>query len=312
MVVESLSPWAAPLVAAVVGVLALLAAAMDACLAALAAGRPLTAAELATPLRQALRLLLQQRRTTVAPDALVWRLGGAGVLVVATLAAVVIPLGRWAAADLGIGVVWWTALMALLWAVVWLTGWGGNSAYPLVAGYRFTAQALAYEMPLAISVITVALAAGTLQVGGIVAGQAHLWYGVWMPVAFGTYLACVLAAAFWGPFGAPVAVDLAGGVTAELAGVDRLVFIAGRYVVLAVGAAFAVPLFLGGGLGPVLPAWLWSLLKTIAVLVVLVAARWRLPLVRMDRFEEWSWVVLLPLTVVQAFVVAVAVLVASR
>ena len=310
--VESLSPWAAPLVAVGVGALATLAAAADAGLGARAAGRPVTVAELATPLREALRLLVEQRRTTIAPDVVVWRLGGAGVLAVATLAAVVIPLGRYAAADLGIGVVWWTALMALLWAVVWLAGWGGNSAYALVGGYRFTAQALAYEMPLAISVITVALAAGTLRVGGIVAGQQHLWYGVWMPVAFATYLGCVLAAAFWGPFGAPLAIDLAGGVAAELAGVDRLLFVAGRYVVLVVGAAFAVPLFLGGGLGPLLPAWLWSLVKTMVVLLVLLAARWRLPLVRMDRFEELSWVVLLPLTIVQAFAVAVAVLVANR
>nr|WP_269726584.1 hypothetical protein [Saccharomonospora marina] len=35
----------------------------------------------------------------------------------------------------------------------------------------------------------------------------------------------------------------------------------------------------------------------------------RVPTIRMDRFEELSWLVLVPLTLVQALVVAVVVLV---
>ena len=45
---------------------------------------------------------------------------------------------------------------------------------------------------------------------------------------------------------------------------------AGRWLWLAAGAAMAVPLFLGGGAGPVLPAWAWSLVKTLLVLAALV------------------------------------------
>lgn len=309
--VDTAPLWSVLLVPVVLGAFAYAAAGLDVALADRAAGRPIGAGTAGVPLREAARLLVARRRTTPAPDALVWRLGGAAILVVALLASVVTPLGRWAADDLAIGVVWWTAFMALLWVAVWLTGWGGNSAYPLVGGYRFVAQALAYEMPLAITVITVAVGAQSLQVGDIVAGQRELWYGVWMPAAFATYLVCGLAVAFWGPFAQPVAADLAGGVQADLAGVDRLVLLAGRYVVLAAVAAFAVPLFLGGGMGPLLPAWLWSLVKTAAVLGVLVAVKWRLPLVRMDRFEEWAWIVLLPVTLLQLFVVTVVVLVAA-
>jgi NADH-quinone oxidoreductase subunit H len=114
--------------------------------------------------------------------------------------------------------------------------------------------------------------------------------------------------AFWGPFGHPVADDLAGGVPGELSGPDRLIFSAGRYALLTVVAAAAVPLFLGGGSGPVLPAWAWSLVKTCAVLAVLVWARHRLPVLRMDRFMEMAWVVLIPAMLLQALVVAIVVL----
>lgn len=284
---------------AVTGALATLAAVFDAVLSGAPAG---------APVRGAVRLLVKQRRTTVAPDAAVWRLGGALVVIAPVLASVVTPLGGHAVADLDIGVVWWTALMAVLWVAVWLTGWGGNSAYALVGAYRFTAQALAYEMPLAMSVITVALGAGSLRVGAIVDAQQAVWFAAWMPVAFVAYLLCVLAAAFWGPLAAPLGRDLAGGARTELSGVDRLVFAAGRYLVLVAGAGFAVPLFLGGGAGPALPGWMWSLIKTLAVLAVLVAARGRLPVLRMDRFMTFSWMVLLPLTIAQVFVVGVVVL----
>ena len=64
----------------------------------------------------------------------------------------------------------------------------------------------------------------------------------------------------------------------------------------------AVPLFLGGGAGPVLPAWAWSAVKTLAVLALLVWGRRRLPVLRADRYAELAWVVLIPLAIVQALV----------
>jgi len=141
-----------------------------------------------------------------------------------------------------------------------------------------------------------------------VAAQTHLWFVVWMPVAFVVYLISALAMSFSGPFDQPVGTDLAGGVAAELSGVDRLVFSGGRYLLLTAAAAMAVPLFLGGDGGPLLPGWLWVLVKTVVVLGGLVWLRTRMPTVRMDRFTEVGWVVLIPLTMVQALVVAFVVL----
>ncbi|MGX1636375.1 NADH-quinone oxidoreductase subunit H, partial [Streptomyces albidoflavus] len=51
-----------------------------------------------------------------------------------------------------------------------------------------------------------------------------------------------------------------------------------------------------------------TLVKTGAVLALLLWLRRRLPGVRMDRYTELSWVVLTPLAVLQALVVAVVVL----
>ncbi|MDQ3788673.1 MAG: NADH-quinone oxidoreductase subunit H [Actinomycetota bacterium] len=233
---------------------------------------------------------------------------GIALVVAAVLASLATPLGTWATADLPIGVVWFNAMEVVAWAAVWLAGWGPNSAFGLVGGYRFVAQGLAYELPHMFVLTTAALGAGSLRVGDIVAAQQDLWFVVWMPVAFLVYLVSVPAMAFFRPFDHAVGTDLAGGARAELSGVDRLVFTAGQWVLLVSGAAMAVPLFLGGGAGPLLPGWLWTVVKTAAVLALLVWAGRRLPTIRMERFTELSWLVLVPATLLQALFVSFVVI----
>ncbi|MQY07896.1 complex I subunit 1 family protein [Actinomadura macrotermitis] len=297
---EATPVWAVVALPLVLAGLICSAAALDAVFCA--GGRP------ADPLREGVRLLLQQRRRTRGADLLLMRAGVISLPVAAFLAAMVIPLGAAPVLPSSVGVVWFNAMEVVAWASLWLTGWGADSAFPLIGGYRFLAQGLAYELPHMFALITAALAAGSLDLGAVAAAQEGLWFAVWMPVAFAVYLLSALAMAFWGPMGHPLAGDVAGGVPLELAGPDRLLFFAGRLALLAVAAAAAVPLFLGGGAGPWLPAWAWSLVKTYAVLVPLVWVRQRVPVVRMDRFMQVAWTVLIPATLLQMLVVGLVVL----
>ncbi|WP_407562363.1 NADH-quinone oxidoreductase subunit H [Streptomyces sp. 184] len=307
---ETAPVWAVVLLPFALAGAAAVVAGFDAVLAAAAergrTGRPLRAAP--APLRAGLRLLGQQSRRTTADDPWLGRIGIALVPVAAVLAAAVLPWGHRAVTDPVVGVVWFNAMEALAWAAVWLAGWGPNSALSLIGGYRFLAQGLAYELPHMLALTTAALGAESLRVGEVVAAQRGLWFAVWMPVAFAVFLLSALAMAFWGPFDHPLGRDAAGGAVAEYAGVDRLVLLAGRWLLLVVTAGFSVPLFLGGGHGPWLPAWAWALLKTAGVLGLLVAGRRLLPTLRMERYLEFAWTVLVPLTLLQALVVAVVVL----
>ncbi|GAB1511561.1 NADH-quinone oxidoreductase subunit H [Actinophytocola sp. KF-1] len=297
--IEVVPWWGAVVLLAVLATFAVGAAAFDAVLAGRGAGEPL---------RAVAGLLVQQRRRLVADDPLLWRSAGVALVAAAVLASLATPLGSWTTADLSIGVVWFNAMEVVAWAAVWLAGWGPNSAFGLVGGYRFVAQGLAYELPHMFVLTTAALGAGSLRIGDIVAAQQDVWFVVWMPVAFLVYLVSVPAMAFFRPFDHAVGTDLAGGARAELSGVDRLVFTAGQWVLLVSGAAMAVPLFLGGGAGPLLPGWLWMVVKTAAVLALLVWAGRRLPTIRMDRFTELSWLVLVPATLVQALFVSFVVI----
>jgi NADH-quinone oxidoreductase subunit H len=297
---ETTPVWAVVALPLVLAGLTYVAAALD---AAFRTGDGLVA-----PLREGVRLLVQQRRRTLASDVLLTRIGVIGLPAAALLAATVIPLDGTSVWNLPVSVVWFNAMEVVAWGSLWLTGWGVNSAFPLVGGYRFLAQGLAYELPHMFALITAGLGAGSLDFAGVAAAQDGLWFVVWMPVAFAVYLLSALAMAFWGPMGHPVADDLAGGVAGELSGPDRLLFFTGRFALLAVAAAAAVPLFLGGGAGPWLPDGAWSLIKTLAVLALLVWVRGRLPVLRMDRFMTAAWMVLIPATLLQALVVGVVVL----
>ncbi|GAB3451515.1 complex I subunit 1 family protein [Actinophytocola sediminis] len=301
--VEQAAWWGALLLPVVLAGFAVAAVAVDAALTDRAGPR----AALATPVRAVAGLLVAQRRRTVAADAVLWRGAGVALLVAAVLASMVTPLGRWVVSDLSVGVVWFNAMEIVAWAAVWLAGWGANSAFGLVGGYRFVAQGLAYELPHMFVLTTAAVGAGSLRVGDIVAAQRDLWFVVWMPVAFVAFLFSVLGMAFRRPFDHAVGADIGGGALAEMSGVDRLVFLAGRWLLVVSGAAMAVPLFLGGGAGPVLPDWLWSLVKTAVVLGALVWLGHRLPTVRMERYTEIAWLVLVPATLLQALFVAVVV-----
>ncbi|GGM09698.1 complex I subunit 1 family protein [Nakamurella endophytica] len=300
--------WA-PVVALVLLAGAVVAAALDGALHSVPAGR----AGRARPGRRrtvtgaVARLLRQRRRVPVAADVMLWRIGVAALPVAALLMAAVLPLGRWTLVDWSVGIVWFNAVDVAVWAAVWLAGWGPNSAHALIGGYRFLAQALAYELPLMFALTAPAVAAGTLRVGGVVQAQQGLWFVVWMPVAFVVFCLGVAGFSVWGPLSAPAGADIAGGVLAEASGVDRLIVLAGRYLLLTAGSGFAAALFLGGGAGPLLPDWLWMAVKALAVLCALVVLRRRLPVLRPDRFLEAGWLVLVPATLLQLLVVSVVV-----
>ncbi|MBT1003896.1 NADH-quinone oxidoreductase subunit H [Paenarthrobacter sp. DKR-5] len=305
--VEQVSPVWAVVAAIAVLAAAFAGAAVDGALQARPGARR---AGMLAPVAEGARLLRQRRRTLVAADTLLWRVGVAGLPVVAVLMAAVLPFGRWVISDLPVGLVWFNAMDVMLWALVWMAGWGPNAAYPLVGGYRFLALALAYELPLMFALTAPAVAAGSLRMADIVAGQDGLWYVVWMPVAFLVFCASVLAFSLHRPFDAPLARDLAGGVLAEASGVDRLLLLAGRHALLAVGSGFAVALFLGGGSGPLLPAWVWFLAKTLLLQSVLLVVRRHLPSVRPQALMAAAWAVALPATLLQ--VAGVAVVVVAR
>lgn len=279
------------------------AAVLDRITGRVVARRPLRpVAALVGPAREAALLLLQRPSETERPDAEAWAFAPAFLGALAAAALVAVPLSpALALREIDAGIVHFGAAMAMVMVAVYLNGWSANSTFPVLGAYRFVAEALSYEMPLALVLIAAALPAESLSVAEIVRSQESVWNVVRQPLGLPLYLIAGLGLAFWGPLALPDGADLAGGTTAELSGVQLLLWQAARAAVLVAVAAMGAAAFLGGWWGPWLPGAVWMILKTLVLLTVLVAAGHLFARVRLERFVVVSWVVLIPLALVDVF-----------
>lgn len=256
------------------------------------------------PLREAARLLLQQRNRTERPDQAAWILAPAAYLGLAVAGIGVIPWsGDLAPADVPAGIVAWGSVEALAVVAIFLHGWSSNSHLSLMGGYRFAGLGLSVMLVSMFVLIAAALPAESLRMGAIVAAQQDLWNVVRQPLGLPLYLFVGWVLTFWGPLDFADPDDLAGGTASESSGPSRLLWELARRVMLVGFAAVAATVFLGGwlappGIGFLLPGPAWLALKTALVLVLLVGLG-RLP-GRIDpsRFLGLIWLVLLPLSFV--------------
>lgn len=281
-----------------------LVAVMDRLIGALVAGGMRRWAHLlAEPAQSAALLLLQQRRTTERPDAPAWALAPALLAGLAAVALAMVPLDRdLVAADPATGFVVFSAAVALVMIAVYLHGWSPNSAFALHGAYRYGAQALSFQIPFLLAMLATAIPAESLSIVDIVAAQEPLWNVIRQPAGLPLYLVVGVAVSFWGPLNLPDGADLAGGSSVEDAGLDRLLWQGARAAMLVAVAAMGAAAFLGGWWGPWLPGPAWVLLKTVALLTVLVASGHVLARVRIERFVVVAWVLLIPLALLNVFV----------
>lgn len=252
---------------------------------------------LLAPVYQATSLWLAPANQTEAPDTPAWRL--APVLYL-TLAAMGLALVPWSSTfipvDLTTGVVLWGALEPLATVVIFLHGWAPNAHFPLLGGYRYVSLGLSYLLISMFVLIGVSLPAESLQFSAVVESQQELWNVIRQPLGLPLFLIVGLGISFWGPLNFADSQDLAGGTSAEVSGRSRLLWEIGRLAMLVAFSAIAATAFLGGWLGPVLPAPVWLLLKTLVVLLIVLAIGHLLPRPAPDRFLTWAWVILLPLS----------------
>lgn len=296
-------PLAVATVATVITAGTYLVAVLDHLFSRRVRGERLGAGALLAPARRGALLLLQHRTTTERPDAEAWALAPPLLAGLGAVALSAIPLAPGTAiADVPAGIVLFGAALVQVMVAVFLHGWGSNSAFPLIGAFRMAAVALSLGIPLSLVVIGAALPAESLSVGRIVASQADLWNVVRQPLGLPIYLVAGLGFAFWGPLNLPDAADIAGGTAAEASGPGLLVWRAARATVLLAVAAMGAAAFLGGHLGPLLPGWLWTVVKTLALAALLVGAGHLLGRPRIEVVVRAGWLVLLPLALVDVFV----------
>jgi NADH-quinone oxidoreductase subunit H len=248
--------------------------------------------------------------TPAAADRRVFRLAPGVALVPYLVAMAAIPLAPGVVgADLDAGLLFVLAASAVGVLGTLMAGWSSANKYALLGGLRTAAQLLSYELPIVLAASSVAMAAGTLSLSGIVQAWRP-WWLLWQAPALVCFVIAGVAELARPPFDMPVAdSEIVFGPYTEYTGLRFAFFLLSEYAGIVVLAALTAVLFLGGWRGPADEAlgWLWTLVKTgaVALLVIWVRVAW--PRLREDQLQSLAWKVLVPLALAQLAVTGVVV-----
>jgi len=260
-------------------------------------------------LADTVKLLIKEDIVPDAADTPVFRAAPFVVLAATFLLFVVLPFGKGLVpADLNVGLVYFLAVSGLSVIGILAGGWASNNKYSLMGGMRSAAQIVSYEVPAVLTLLSVAMLAGSLKMGDIVRAQPVYGYALLQPVGFLLFLIASNAEINRGPFDLPESdSELVSGFVTEYSGMRFAFFFLAEYTNLFLAGAFSATLFLGGWRGPFLPPFAWFLLKSYLVVFVLIWVRWTFPRLRVDHLMQFSWKVLLPLALLNLLVTAVLV-----
>jgi NADH-quinone oxidoreductase subunit H len=248
-----------------------------------------------------LKLFAKEDIVPTNADPWAYKLATFAVVVPALLIYAVIPFGpRMVIADLNIGVLFFVAVGSVTVIGVLMAGWGSNNKFALLGAMRASAQVISYEIPLVFSILGVAMLTGSLSTVQIVEFQSAWaglkWNVIFQPLGFLIFFIAATAEVNRTPFDLMEAEsEIVAGYHTEYSGIRFALFFLAEYLESFALAALAVTLFLGGWNGPILPAWLWFVVKTYAVFFLFFWLRGTLPRVRVDQLMSFSWKVLLPL-----------------
>ncbi|MSU89194.1 NADH-quinone oxidoreductase subunit H [Rhodobacteraceae bacterium 2CG4] len=262
------------------------------------------------PAISALALLGREQILPRTPDRLFFETGPILLLVAGLLSVAVIPLAPGLIiTDLAIGALFLNAALAYVLVALIMAGWGPNGAYAMVGGWRFLGQFIAYAMLIVMPITAVAMRAESLSTTQIVLSQAALWNVVYQPIGFVLFVIAALGVAWLPPIDLPTGGgDLAGGVEAEYTGARLAVWRLARLVIVVALSGATVTFYFGGWLGPWLPGWAWTALKTVAVAAAMLTLGRHLPRLREERYLAVSWKLGISLALANIFLVGVIAL----
>jgi NADH-quinone oxidoreductase subunit H len=278
-------------------------------------------------LADGVKLLAKEDVVPTAADRTVFLFAPYVVFAGAFAAFAAIPFGHgMVPADMNLGLFFVLSISSIEVVGVIMAGWASNSKWSILGTMREVAQVISYEMPLAISALTVVVLAGTLNLSSIVHQQEGWVWSWWVfrsPatfVGFFVFFTAALAALKRAPFDLPEAEsELVAGFHTEYTGFRFAIFFLAEYAGMFLFAILTSVLFLGGwqlgvpvnvSSGPLAIAlgFLVLFAKSCFLLFVMIWVRWSLPRYRVDKVMYLCYKVLLPWSVVALVVAALQVL----
>lgn len=271
------------------------------------------------PLADVLKLLSKEpfHPETSVP----WMVALAPVISIFTAVAVLAiipfgPLDAWGGdfglygMDVPIALLYFFAFGSLGFYGLMLGGWASGSKYSFLGAMRAAAQLISYEVSIGLSLLGVAMTAGSLSMVTIVEAQGSMWYVVPQFVGFCVFLIAGFAETNRAPFDMPEGdSEIVGGYNTEFGGMRFGSFFMAEYIEMIIISGIGAAAFFGGwhGPGPEALAPLWMLLKIFAFLFFFIWIRASLPRLRYDQLMTLGWKILLPIATLNVLVTAIVI-----
>jgi len=273
------------------------------------------------------KLLMKELITPKSVDKFLYNLAPFIVIIVPFLTISVIPFAPGLQAlDFDIGIFFVTAVSSVGVIGVLLAGWASNNKYSLIGGMRSGAQIVSYELSVGMSLITMVIMAGTMQISEIVELQRGGWFlfkgHIPAVIAFFVFVVAGTAETNRGPFDlAEAESELTAGFHTEYSGIKFAFFFLAEYINLFIVAAMATIVFLGGWMPfhfgswevfnnvmDFIPGLAWFFMKVFGIIFLIMWFKWTFPRLRIDQILTLEWKYLLPINLFNILLMATMVL----
>ncbi|AKB50579.1 FPO subunit H [Methanosarcina barkeri str. Wiesmoor] len=211
-----------------------------------------------------------------------------------------------AVTQMDISVLYIEAVSALSIFGIFMVAYGSNNKYSLLGAFRNFARMVGYEVPLGITVISVAAMTGSLNIVDISTAQGLHWNIFLQPLGCFVFFVSLMADMGRLPFDQNESEEelIAGWIT-EYCGMRFGLGFFAEYIHMILGSFLVALLFLGGWnvpgfiannsfFGIIVPTG-FLIVKVVFVLMVIIGLRWAVPRFRIDQVVDLSWKKLLPL-----------------
>lgn len=271
-----------------------------------------------------LKLIMKEGLTPDGADKFLFNLAPYIVMIVAML--ILAPIGfarNFQIWDINIGVLYVTAVSSLGVIGILMAGWASNNKYSLLGAMRSGAQIVSYELSAGLSIITIVVLSGSLQISEIIQSQQNGWWlfkgHIPAIISFIIFIIAVTAETNRAPFDlAEAESELTAGFHTEYSGMKFALFFLAEYINIFIVCAIGATLFLGGwmplhignweGFNRIMdyiPSSVWFFSKTFFLIFLIMWFRWTFPRLRVDQLLNLEWKYLLPISLFNLLLVTV-------
>lgn len=209
-------------------------------------------------------------------------------------------------ADINIGILYIFAVSSIGVYGIVLAGWSSESKYSLLGGLRSSAQMISYELSMGFAIVGVIMLSQSLSMVKIIEAQKGVWFIIPQFLGFAIYITAAIAELNRTPFDLPEGEsELVSGYFTEYSSMKYAMFMLAEYINIITVSGIVTTLYLGGWHGPILPPFIWFIVKLFAVVFFMIWVRATFPRFRYDQLMTFGWKVLLPASIVNILLTAV-------